>query len=60
MTQRQDDQLILERTNAFEKFIKDWFDAYYDERGQRWQDEENEGTQLEGEIPQQPLPSSLA
>ena len=58
MNQRESDKLVVERTEAFEERLADYFKNREGERGQRWQDE-NEGTQLEQAIPPQQSPNNL-
>jgi hypothetical protein len=58
MNERERDTLIVERTNAFQKRLADYFKNYEGERGQIWQDE-NETTPLEQAIPPQQLPNNL-
>lgn len=59
MNQRERDILIMERELAFKIRLEDWFSEYEGERGQRWQQEENETTPLEQATPPLPLPNSL-
>ncbi len=59
MNQRENDILVVERTVAFEERLADYFENREGERGQPWQEEENEGTQLEQAIPPQQLPNNL-
>jgi hypothetical protein len=58
-TQRGDDILVMERELAFAERLEDYFKNYEGERGQRWQEERNEDTQLEQATPPPPLPNNL-
>ena len=39
MNAREWDELVVERTNAFEKRLEDYFKNREGERGERWQEE---------------------